>query len=141
MDAKQRNGGANIIDRLAVMAKQLHFNYYYQMPIAHPTMEHYTRKQKQIKMNGGLAFDWPHDCIVCCRHRIFRTSGVIVGSKVHNKLCPFKEKPADPDIIRWIEAQNPIPQHFKKEKERQGTSRQTKIDDFFEIRKSRDIPS
>ena len=138
MDAKRRNGVANIIDWLALMAKQLTINYYYHMPISHPRIEQYTRKQRQIKLHGGLAFDWPNDCILCCRHRIFRTSGVAEGIHGHHELCPFKKKPEDQDIIRWIEAKNPIPQHFEKEKERQGTSRQTKIDDFFVLRNCHD---
>ena len=98
-------------------------------------MEQIPGNQRQTKLHGGLAFDWPNDCVVCCRHRIFRTSAVAEGSKGHNELCPFKEKQVDPDIVRWIEAQNPLPKHFKKEKERQGSSRQTKIDDFFVARK------
>ena len=138
MDAKRRNGGANIIDWLAFMEKQLPINYYYQMPIAHPTMEHYTRKQKQMKLNGGLAFDWPNDCFVCFRHRILRTSAVSEGSRGHNELCPFKEKPEDPDIIRWMEAQNPLPKHFEKGDKRKGMSHQAKIDDFFVKRICRD---
>ena len=65
----------------------------------------------------------------------FEHRQVAEGRKGHNELCPFKEKQIDPDIVRWIEAQNPLPKHFKKEKERQGLSRQTKIDDFFVARK------
>ena len=133
-----RNGYANIFDQLAFMANQLSINYYYNMPIAYPKMDKNPSNQRQTKLHGGLAFDWPNNCIVCCRHRIFWTLGVAEGSKGHNELCPFKEKPVDPDIIRWIEAQNPLPKHFQKEKERRGMSRQTKINNFFVVRKRRD---
>ena len=61
-----------------------------------------------------------------------------MGNKGHNELCPFKEKPEGPNIIRWIEAQNPVPQHFQKEKERKGTSCQMKINNFFVKRYSHD---